>query len=150
MRLVARSKDVEIEDFTQPLEVSLERGDIHLRPIKLPLARIEAKTKSGNIELALPEAARFTVAAETARGEVDNEFGPALREEGLGPEPRGEHERRTRSSALRGSTGAGPEIKLLTDRGRITVRKDSSAPGKPEPPRPPKPPEKPELPVKSL
>ena len=49
-----RSRDVQISDFTNSLEVSVDRGDIELRPGKLPLARIDVQTRSGDIELSLP------------------------------------------------------------------------------------------------
>ena len=55
VHLVTKSKDVKIEDFTNSLELETERGDIELQPRHLPLAKIEARSHSGQITLALPE-----------------------------------------------------------------------------------------------
>ena len=49
-----RSKDVQISDFTNSLEISVQRGDIELRPGRVPLSRIDVTTKSGDIELSIP------------------------------------------------------------------------------------------------
>lgn len=132
VRLTARSKDVQFSDFTQTLEISLERGDIDLRPGRLPLAKTDVKTRSGDIELALPDAARFDLRASTNRGEVRNDFGAPLKEESEG-----------RGASLRGLVGQGPTLTATTDRGVVTVRKSTAAdmvpPEAPEPPKPPKP-----------
>jgi DUF4097 and DUF4098 domain-containing protein YvlB len=111
MRLSLKSRDVEISDFTGPLEVTLERGDLDLRP-GLPLASIEARSSSGDIRLALPESAQFTLNASTGRGSISNPFGGGLKLEANG-----------RSGSLRGSVGGGPAIQLETQRGDIAVQK---------------------------
>jgi len=113
VRLAARSRDIRIEDFTDSLELRIERGDIELFPKQMPNGSIDVTTGSGNIELALPAQAKFELSATALRGEVTNDFGPTLKlvDEG-------------RKSLLRGGTGKGPKITIATDRGSITVRKD--------------------------
>jgi DUF4097 and DUF4098 domain-containing protein YvlB len=112
IRLVTRSKDIHIEDFTQSLELETERGDIDLKPGKTPLAKIDARSRSGNIDLELPESARFELKATTSRGEARNEFGDALQSTTEGP-----------GATLKGKVGQGPVITITTDRGAVTVKK---------------------------
>lgn len=112
VRLVTRSKDIHLDGFTQSLELETERGDIELKPGHTPLARIDAHSRSGNIELELPESARFEIKASTGRGEVQNEYGAPLesRTEGQG-------------GTLKGKVDDGPVITITTDRGSVTVKK---------------------------
>ena len=111
-RVETRSRDVQISDFTNSLEVSVDRGDIELRP-SLPVAKLQAHTRSGNITLALPAEAKFDLTAATNRGEVSNQFGGSVRIEESG-----------RGGTMRGSTG-GPQLNLHTDLGDVSVRKAS-------------------------
>lgn len=109
----ARARDVEIEEFTGAADISVESGDITLRPGSSPLDAIQATTRAGDIILALPESAAFQLRARADRGTVANEFGPALKEEAEG----------RHGAALTGTVGQGPLITLTTSRGSITVRK---------------------------
>jgi len=118
IRLTTQSRDVQLEDFTESLEISIERGDISLRPAQVPLARIDARTRKGQVQVALPAAARFQLKATTSQGEAQNDFGPDLKYESEG----------RRGATLQGGTGQGPSITLATDRGSITVRKDTGTP----------------------
>ncbi|HWR53206.1 MAG TPA: DUF4097 family beta strand repeat-containing protein [Bryobacteraceae bacterium] len=111
-----RSRDVRLEQFTEAVEITVERGDIVLRPAQNKLPRIDVKTRVGEIELMLPAAAMFELKGATERGEVFNEFGAPLTAENEGENGR--------SGAITGRTGAGPTITLNTARGNITVRKD--------------------------
>jgi DUF4097 and DUF4098 domain-containing protein YvlB len=112
VHLMTKSKDVKIEDFTESLELETERGDIDLTPGHLPLAKIEARSHTGEISLALPEKATFQLVASTDHGEAVNEFGPAIQKETDG-----------HSASLKGNVGQGPSIHLVTERGTVTVRK---------------------------
>jgi DUF4097 and DUF4098 domain-containing protein YvlB len=136
MTLKGQSKDIEISDFTQSIDISMERGDIEIRPGRLPLSKMEVHTRAGNIHLAVPGAARFQLRASTNRGEIDNEFGAPLQFE---PDGRG-----GRLAGMVGGAG-GPEIQLAADRGSVTVRRVSAE--APAPPEAPKPPPTPELKV---
>jgi DUF4097 and DUF4098 domain-containing protein YvlB len=112
----ARSHDVQISDFTGSLEISVQRGDIELRPGRLPLSHIEAHARSGDIHLSLPAAAQFNLNASTNNGEITNDFGGALKLDTGG-----------RRATLRGAVGSGPSIDLQTERGQIMLGK--AAPG---------------------
>ncbi len=137
VHLSTRSRDVQISDFTNSIEVSIDaRGDIELRPGKLPLARMDVHTRSGDIELALPPGAKFDLTATTGRGDVTNDFGETLKVDSRGP-----------GATLRGSAGGGgPLVTAQTERGQVTLRKASADdkpllphgdfPTPPEPPRP--------------
>jgi hypothetical protein len=103
---------------------------------------MDVETRSGNIQMALPNGASFDLTAIAKRGEVENEFGEPLRvvDKGRG---------RDDGATLTGSVGPGPSLKLTTGRGTITVRKASGSSGRPsaarvsepgEPPPPPRPP----------
>ena len=113
MRFVTRSRDIKIEEFTQSLELETQNGDIELRPVKVPLAKIDARCRSGNIELSLPESAKFDLRATTSRGEAQNDYGSPLQVETEG-----------RLVSLKGTVGKGPSITMSTDRGRVTVKKE--------------------------
>lgn len=124
-----QSKDVQLTNFTDSLEVSVDRGDLEIRPGRLPLGKIEAKTRAGNISLSLPEAAKFTIDAVTERGEADNSWGDPLRQD-----------RRDKGARIEGAVGTGgAAIQLHTDRGRVSVDKGNvvSAPMAPAPPAAP-------------
>src|SRR5207244_7455939 len=43
--LTTKSRDVKLEQFTQSLQLDLERGDIELRPHSVPLAKIDARCR---------------------------------------------------------------------------------------------------------
>ncbi|MDP9113107.1 MAG: DUF4097 family beta strand repeat-containing protein [Acidobacteriota bacterium] len=109
-RLSGRSRDVQISDFTGPLDIMLDRGDLNLTPA-LPLGRIQARLRSGDIRLALPAGAQFTLNATTGNGDIANPFGG-----GLALETKG------RQGTLRGAVGSGAAINLETRRGDIAVQ----------------------------
>jgi DUF4097 and DUF4098 domain-containing protein YvlB len=112
--LKAGSKDVTILDASGSVDITVDRGDIELRPRKAPLARMDARTRSGNILLLAPAAARFQLRAQTSNGGIENEFGSPLELTSTGD----------RGARLEGTVGGGPEITLSVDRGDITVRKN--------------------------
>jgi DUF4097 and DUF4098 domain-containing protein YvlB len=112
VRLVTRSRDVHIEDVTDTLQIETDRGDVEIRPGRLPLARMEIRSRAGNIELALPEKAMFELEGSTKVGEIHNDFGSALEVHTSGP-----------SASIRGSVGKGAAIRISTQRGSVAVRK---------------------------
>ncbi len=143
LRLSARTKDVELSQFTGAIDIAVERGDIELRPGKTPLGTMDVRTKAGDIEIALPSSARFELTATTERGDIQNDYGPPLQATEDNREHHGEH----RGASLKGTVGQGPELKLTTERGLIKVRKASAqdeqeqeirrSPRAPVPPIPP-------------
>jgi DUF4097 and DUF4098 domain-containing protein YvlB len=112
MRFVTKSRDIQVENVSNAVELETERGDIEIRALRIPLARIEARSRSGNIEVALPEKARFQLDAITEHGEARNDFGSTIIVTTEGP-----------SSAMKGTIGDGPLIKLQTQRGFVAVRR---------------------------
>jgi len=142
----ARSKDVDLSNVTDTIEVALDRGDITVNPGSAP-ARMTLRTRAGNVDVRVPSTAKFQVKAETRRGEIDHGFGDKMttRREGRGQSLEG------------GTAPGGVQITINTDRGNIDVRPDdtppppappapSSAPGKvPPPPVAPKPPRPPSV-----
>lgn len=117
VHLSGRSRDVQINGFTNALDLQIERGDIDLRPGELPLPKMDVHTHAGDVTLTLPPAAKFDLNASTKSGEIDNDFGAPLN---LYHTHRG--------ATLLGSTGGGPAVNIETDRGRVTIRKASEAP----------------------
>jgi Putative adhesin len=115
IRLVANSRDVRIEQFTQSLELETARGDVELHPGRLPLPSIEARAGSGRVELVLPEKASFQLDATAQRGEAVNDFGAPLRQESDG-----------RMATIKGQVGNGPTIHITSERGSISVRKEGA------------------------
>ncbi len=111
VKLNTDATDVTLQNFSEGLELSVDRGDINVQPAQTPLSTMNIHTRSGDIDLHLPQNAMFTIAADAMRGDIENEFGEALteRENGHG-------------ARLQGAIGTGPDIKLTTDRGTITVR----------------------------
>ncbi len=140
IRFRARSSDVQLSNFTQSLDLNLDRGDVDLKPGKEP-PKMEVVMRSGDITLALVAGSKFDLRASTARGDAGNEYGEPLREEESG-----------RGAIISGSSGGGPLMRLQTARGSLNVRKASaedavpeppSAPEAPAAPKPPKPPNPP-------
>ena len=115
MKVSTQSTDVTLNGFTDALDLSVDKGDIELRPGRLPLSKMAVHARSGNIELALPQKANFALSATTDHGEIENEFGDGLtaREQGHG-------------ARLEGAIGTGPNVNVATDRGTITVRKSTA------------------------
>lgn len=123
----SKAKDVQISDFTQSLEISLDRGNVELRPGRLPLSKIDVTTKQGEIDMSIPAQAKFDLKATAARGDVTNDYGDALRVDSSG----------RRGQMLLGAVGAGPAITLNSSRGGITVRKSEAPVAPPAPAAPP-------------
>lgn len=114
-QLSMHATDVEIAGITNPLEIRVDKGDISLQPANGSLYPINVRTGSGNIDLGLPETAKFELVASTDRGDIVNDFSEALKKEQSG-----------RGQKLAGVVGSsGPSINLTTDRGTITIRKGS-------------------------
>ena len=139
IRLNARSRDVQITDFTQSLDLTLDRGDVELRPGKT-VPKIEVHTRSGDIDVAFPAGAKLDLKASTDRGEAHNDFGAPLT-----------LEESHRGATIIGNSG-GPQVRLETGRGAVTVRKagteDVTFPNIPSPPNPPNAPKAPNPPLK--
>ena len=123
--------DVRLSGFTSSLEVDVDGGDVELRPAN-PMPKMSVELENGNVELNIPSDAKFNLRAQVQKGELNNDFGDALKTSDEG-----------RGGVLTGSVGDGAPITIMSRRGSISVRKaDSeppSAPLTPQPPRAPNP-----------
>ncbi len=117
IRLKTSSRDVEITGFTGRLNVEVDRGDVLLRPGGKSVSLIDVGLRSGDIQLDLPESAKFGLRAITNNGDIVNGFGPSLTLTAKG-----------RKAILEGPKGVETTIRLKTGRGTITVRKASARP----------------------
>jgi DUF4097 and DUF4098 domain-containing protein YvlB len=141
IRLSARSRDVQMSEFTQSLDLSLDRGDIELRPGK-SVPKMDVHTRSGDLDLALAPGTKFDLKASTDKGEIHNDYGTPLTVEE-------DHH----GATVSGSVGGGPQVRLQTGRGAVTVRKGNADDVKvpaapPEAPGAPEKPAKPGAPLK--
>ena len=119
VKLNTNATDVNLQNFSEGLELSVDRGDVNVQPSQMPLSTMNIHTRSGDIDLHLPKNAMFSIAANAKRGDIENDFGEALAQQDNG-----------QGARLQGAIGTGPDITLTTDRGTITVR--STAVGKSE------------------
>jgi hypothetical protein len=111
VRLKSQTRDVELAELTGEAEIEIERGNVTVRPEGTPLGPLKVSVEAGDIDLAVPHTADFTLLAAAEHGEVINELGPEFR-----------LERRGRGAAIEG--GRGPvSIRLRTERGSITLRR---------------------------
>ncbi len=137
----AKSKDVRFSEVTDSINLDIDRGDVEIRQGRTA-SKIDVKLDSGDIELALPPQAKFTLSATTRRGEITNDYDQRLKEE-----------KENNGGTLAGTLGAGPEIKLSTSRGSLTLVKASASDAvmaeAPETPKPPKPPSVPAVPPRA-
>jgi len=111
-RVVTRSKDIRLNDFTGSVHIEDNNSDIELTPGKLPLGNIQITNHRGRIQLVLPANAAFQIEAHTTQGDISSDFA------GVNVQSR------TRNSQATGSVGGGgPQIQLSTERGDIEIRK---------------------------
>ncbi len=106
------SRDIEATDVTNSLELNVDRGDIQVSASKVPLPKMDVHSRNGDITLTLPEKASFDLDGKTSNGEVENEFGSPLETRNEG-----------RSATVKGRTGNGPQLVVVTDRGTLSIKK---------------------------
>jgi DUF4097 and DUF4098 domain-containing protein YvlB len=116
MVVKAKSKDIQLTDVTDAVELEIGRGDVEIRQARSPVAKLSVEVDSGDIELALPTAAKFSIMGETGRGEIANSFDEKFKVE-----------THNNGAKLMGSSGSGPELRLKTGRGLFNLRKMSAA-----------------------
>lgn len=91
-----------------------------------PLGAIDVTNRRGSVDVGVPAEAGFVVRAATRHGDVENDF--AITKQGTDDHPE-----------LNGTIGhGGPEIRIQTTDGDVTLRKSIVAPLPPLPPAPPK------------
>lgn len=112
VRFETATRDIEATDVSNVLDLTVNRGDIRITASKNPLPKIDAHSRNGDMTLTMPVNAAFQLNGTTSLGEVENDFGGALRISSDG--------HRTNIS---GQTGNGPQINLTTNRGTVSVKK---------------------------
>jgi hypothetical protein len=95
------------------LELDLDHGDVEVIQTKMPIPRLDLRTRRGDISLTLPENASFDLDGQTRQGDINNDLGDALKIEQEG-----------RGGSIKGKVGNGPVVRLNTERGSLTVRKN--------------------------
>jgi len=123
-----QTKDIRLTDVSESLTIDGQSGDVEVTQTKGPVPHMDVRTRSGDIELALPASPKCTLSASTNHGGITNDFEDGrLKQEGD-----------DRSAKLTGALGGPTEVKIETERGSITVRKSiATAPEAPVPPTPP-------------
>ena len=111
-RFQSATRDIQITDATESLDLKVNRGDIAFTATRAPLPKLEIRTHDGNIALTLPEDAGFQLEGSTQRGEISSAFGSRLQVQSSG-----------RATTIKGQNGAGPQITVATERGSVSIRK---------------------------
>jgi DUF4097 and DUF4098 domain-containing protein YvlB len=107
------TRDVDVRDVANSLELDVNRGDIEISASKTPLPKMDVHSRNGDITLTLPDKAGFDLDGKTDNGEVDNEFGSPLENHSDG-----------KTAWVKGRVGSGPVLTVVTDRGTLSVKKD--------------------------
>jgi DUF4097 and DUF4098 domain-containing protein YvlB len=112
LHLRCQSRDVHISNFSNEVEVNVERGDVEISPQRTPLAKIDVHLRAGDVDVTIPEKGLFTLRGTTSQGDVDNQYGGGIETNSEG-----------RTASIKSTTPRGPAVTLTTDRGNITVKK---------------------------
>jgi DUF4097 and DUF4098 domain-containing protein YvlB len=112
VRFQSQTRDIQVTDVTELLDLKVDRGDIGVTATRAPLPKMDIHTRNGDINLTLPEHAGFQLDGSTSQGDINSGFGSSLRIDSSG-----------RSATIRGQNGSGPQITVNTDRGTVSVKK---------------------------
>jgi DUF4097 and DUF4098 domain-containing protein YvlB len=112
VRFQSQTRDIQVTDVTQMLDLQVDHGDIHVTSTKAPLPKMDLHTRNGDISLAIPGNAGFQLDGSTSQGEIESDFGPQLRVDSSGS-----------SATVKGQNGSGPQIRASTDRGTLSVKR---------------------------
>ena len=110
IRITSKTKDVRLSDYSNTVEIDIDRGDVELRPGKTAVAKTTVRTRNGDVELALPPGAKLDLNASTQRGEIEADY-PGIR---ITKEGRG--------GTIKSLAAQGPQVQIETNRGGVTVR----------------------------
>jgi DUF4097 and DUF4098 domain-containing protein YvlB len=110
VRLLTRSKEIRIDDFSGDLRVENSNGGVRLQASRT-LGNVEVENRRGNIELELPAKTSFQLDARARRGDIRSEFG------GIQVVEEGGEARAT------GTVGTGgPRVRIQNESGSIEIR----------------------------
>jgi DUF4097 and DUF4098 domain-containing protein YvlB len=116
LRIESNTKDIELTDVTGSTTLDVQRGDVRLNATTIPLHDINVRLNSGNVELSLPENAKFNMNAVTQRGEAYSDYGNGVRQDSNG----------RRGASITSSAG-GATIDVQVNRGELTLRRTGAA-----------------------
>ena len=109
-KLTTRSKTVRLEDVTGDVHIQNTNATVEMSP-KAPLGNIDVTNNKGEIDLNLPSGAGFQLDAQSAGGDIENDFDIKVNESGS-------------TTSAQGTVGkGGPTLKLRSDHGSIQVKK---------------------------
>jgi hypothetical protein len=74
---------------------------------------MDVHSDHGDVTLAIPEKSDFDLEGTARKGDISNDFGDVQRVDESG-----------HSATIRGKQGNGPVIRVSTDRGTLTVKKN--------------------------
>ncbi len=112
VRFQSGTRDIQVTDATELVDLKVDRGDIEFTATRAPLPRVDVHTRDGNVSLTLPGDAGFQLSGSAGRGEITSGFGSTLRIDSSG-----------HSATVSGQNGQGPQINAVTDRGDISLKK---------------------------
>ena len=125
VRLITRSKDIDLEGLTGDLRLENENGMVSVG-LQKP-GNIQIDNRKGDVQVSIPPSVAVKVDARTRQGDISSDFNEVKVESG------------DRQSTASGSIGSdGPHLIINSDNGTIELRKGSVATV--TPPVPPKPP----------
>lgn len=130
VRIVTRSKDVDLSQFAGDLHLENNNGDVTVTTT-MPLGNIQITNRTGNISVTVPENASFAVTASNADGDLQTDFPISVNSSGD-------------RKSVEGRVGSGgPHLELSTGHGDLQLRRGGPAApaAPPAPPAPPTPPE---------
>jgi hypothetical protein len=123
--LTTRNRTIELDDVSGPVNLTNRNGAVSLTNAA-PVAPINIKNEHGSVDLGLPEHGGFVLDAQTRNGGLENDFG-------LEPQSEGD------KHWLSGKVGVGgPQVRVDTSDGDVTIRKAVATPVPPTLPPAPK------------
>lgn len=126
MRLITRSKDIDLEGLSGDLRLENENGMVSVG-LRKP-GNIQIDNRKGDVQVSIPPSVAVKVDARTRGGDIASDFGEVKVESG------------DKQSTASGSIGTnGPHLIVNSDKGTIELRKGSVATVPPAPPTPPVP-----------
>jgi len=121
--LSTRDRAITLDRVQGNVEITNRNGAVSLTNAS-PVGQIAINNSHGSVDVGLPGGSGFMVNAQTKNGDVENDFG--LKQQGSDDWP-----------TLTGMVGSGgPNVKIITTDGDITVRKAMVAPLPPVAPTP--------------
>lgn len=104
------AKDVELRRVTGDLRIHNSDGDVDVKTLA-PIGSVNIENKNGDVQVTLPEDAKFSVSATAVDGEIHTDYN-------LSTENGNEH------SVVSGSVGGGgPLVHITAEKGDITLHK---------------------------